>query len=204
MDNKKYSHTIPKFDKKFFATHEISKYSAANIYFYCIDYSLDEIFDSFEQTAKEKGFNIPDRSEELSEIQSLTDPLAIVNYMRTLTAMPNRNALVEKVKEYSDSTMPLIINRYMTSGLDHFIEIAGHCFIKNDAQYLSELKKRYPEIRNPYAKAVACLVFSMRGIECDGEFLYGEYLKFQRMYPDESYEDFPLLGLHILYENNML
>ena len=193
-----------KFEKKFFATHKVPQMSAANLYFFSIDESIPELFEQFDLIAKEKGFNFRNYSEEADEIRSLTDPQTIVNYMRKANAMVNRVELVKKITEYAETTMPLIVKRYLTSGLDEVIEISGHCFIKNDLKYLSELKSRYFEIRNPYAKAVACLDFAICGLETDGDFLFQEYVKFQRMYPNENFHEFPLLGLHILYEDNKL
>lgn len=193
---------IPEFNKEFFETHEVPKYSAANIFYFSADDMIPDLFDRFDEICKEKGMKVPNRYPEIAEITALSDPIAIVNYMRTLKAMPNREALVRKIKEYAETTMPLIIKRYLSSGLDEFIEIAAMSFIKNDVKYLHELKKCYPNIRSPYAKAVVCLVFAMQDIETDGEFLYQEYQKFQRMYPKEDYADFPLLGLHIIYNSD--
>lgn len=196
--------TMPNFDKKFFATHEIPKYCVANIYYYSVSDFLSGMSEEFLKAAKEKGITLPDYSKEEAEIKNLTDPLSIVNYIRKNNAMANCDVLVQKITEYADSTMPLILKRYLTSGLDEFIEISGHCFLKNDLEYLVELKSSYEEIRNPYAKAVACLVFAMSDLETDADFLYQEYLKFRRMYPNEEYDNFPLLGLHLLYENNKI
>ena len=195
---------MPNFDKKFFTTHDIPKYSVANVYYYSVSDYLSGMSEIFLKEAKEKGITLPDYSKEENEINKLTDPLEIVNYIRKINAMANRDVIVQKVTEYADSTMPLILKRYLTSGLDEYIEISGHCFLKNDLKYLAELKSRYEEIRNPYAKAIACLIFAMSDLDTDTIFLYQEYLKFRRMYPNEEYEHFPLLGLHLLYENNKL
>lgn len=195
---------MPNFDKKFFATHEIPKYCAANIFYYYVSDYFSGMSEEFLKSAKEKGITLPDYSKEEAEIRNLTDPLTIVNYIRKINAMANREVLVQKITEYTDSTMPLILKRYLTSGLDEFIEISGHCFLKNDLKYLAELKSRYEEVRDPYARAVACLIFAMSDLEIDANFLYQEYLKFRRMYPNEGYDYFPLLGLHLLYENNKI
>ena len=136
-------------------------------------------------------------------IASMNDPESIVNDMRKLNAIECRYEMIEKVSEYADATIPLILKRYLTSALDGFIEIAGHCFIKNDLRYTLELRKRYKEIRNPYAKAVACLVFGMQGMDTECDFLYEEYEKMRRAYPNEGYADFPLLALHIINDANI-
>lgn len=78
---------------------------------------------------------------------------------------------------------------------------AAYRFVKNDIRYTVELRKKYSEIRNPYAKAVACTVFSLHGMLDEADFLLGEYNQMKLQYPDENFADFPLLALHILHDD---
>lgn len=192
-----------KLDKKFFETHKVPELSAANIFYFSVNVALRDMFQQFDKVTKEKGIAVPDHSAERNLITSMNDPESIVNYMRKLNAIECRYEMIEKVSEYADETMPLVVKRYLTSALDGFIETAGHCFIKNDLRYTLELRKRYKEIRNPYAKAVACLVFGMQGMDTECDFLYEEYEKMRNLYPNESYSDFPLLALHIINDSNI-
>ena len=189
-----------KLDKRFFDTHRVPELSAANIFYFSVNAALPDLFQQFDKLAKEKGITVPDNSDERNMIASMNDPEIIVNYMRKLKAIENRHEMIEKVSEYAETTMPLILKRYLTSALDSFIETAGRCFVKNDLRYVLELRKRYQEIRNPYAQAVACLVFGMKEMDQEGEFLLDEYEKMRNAYPEERYSDFPLLALHILFE----
>ncbi len=189
-----------KLDKKFFDTHKVPELSAANIFHFSANDSLQDMFRQFDRIAAEKGIAIRDNSNVRNSIATMTDPECIVNYMRKLNAIENRHELVEKVSEYAKTAMPLILKRYLTSALDGFIEIAGYCFIKNDLEYTIDLRQKYNEIRNPYAKAVACLVFGMKGMDNECDFLYDEYEKMRNSYSKENYSDFPLLALHILFE----
>lgn len=190
-----------KLDKKFFDTHKVPELSAANIFYFSTNDALPDLFQQFDKIAKEQGITVPDSANERNMIASMTDSESIVNYMRKLNAIENRHEMIQKVSEYADTAMPLILKRYLTSALDGFIEIAGRCFIKNDLQYTLDLRQHYYEIRNPYAKAVACLVFAMKGMDNERDFLFEEYEKMRNAYPKESYSDFPLLALHILFEN---
>ena len=187
-----------KLDKKFFDTHRVPELSAANIFYFSVNAALPDLFQQFDKLAKVKGLTVPDNSEERNVIASLNDPESIVNYMRKLKGIDSRHEMIEKVSQYAEATMPLILKRYLTSALDGYIEIAGRCFIKNDLQYTLDLRAHYYEIRSPYAKAVACLVFGMKGMNDECDFLYEEYEKMHSAYPKESYSDFPLLALHIL------
>lgn len=187
-----------KLDKRFFETHKVPELSAANIFYFSANDALPDLFQQFDIMAKEKGIMVPDNSNERKIIASMTDPESIVNYMRKLNTIENRHEMVEKVSEYAVATMPLILKRYLTSALDGFIETAGRCFIKNDLQYTLDLRAQYYDIRNPYAKAVACLVFGMKGMNDECDFLYEEYERMRSAYPKESYSDFPLLALHVI------
>lgn len=187
-----------KLDKRFFETHKVPELSAANIFYFSANDALPDLFQQFDIMAKEKGIMVPDNSNERKIIASMTDPESIVNYMRKLNTIENRHEMVEKVSEYAVATMPLILKRYLTSALDGFIETAGRCFIKNDLQYTLDLRAQYYDIRNPYARAVACLVFGMKGMNNECDFLYEEYERMRSAYPKESYSDFPLLALHVI------
>lgn len=189
-----------KLDKRFFDKHKVSELSAANIFFFCINDATPDIFRQFNKIAGEKGIAVPDCSAEREVIMSMTDPETIVNYMRKKGTISNRFELVQKVSECADATMPLVLKRYLTSALDNYIETAAHCFIKNDICYTIELRKKYNEIRNPYARAVACLVFAVNGMDDEVDFLFGEYERMTKAYTGESYADFPLLGLQLLFE----
>ena len=189
-----------KLDKRFFDTHKVPELSAANIFHFSANDVLPELFQQFDKIAKENGIVTSDNSEERNMIASLEYPESIVNYMRKLKGIDNRQEMIEKVSQYAEVTMPLILKRYLTSALDGFIETAGLCFIKNDPQYTLDLRAQYYDIRNPYAKAVACLVFGMKGMADECDFLYEEYEKMRSAYPKESYSDFPLLALHIIYD----
>ena len=191
-----------KLSKKFFEKHKISKLSAANIFYFSANDTLPDLFQQFDKISKEKGLHVPDYSNEREVISAMTDPEIIVNYMRKNNAIANRFVMVQKVLEYEDTTMPLVLMRYLTSALDNYIEIAAHCFLKNDVRYTIELRKKYSEIRNPYAKAVACLVFAMRGMDEEIDFLFEEFEKMSKLYPNENYADFPLLGLQLLFERS--
>ena len=67
-------------------------------------------------------------------------------------------------------------------------------------QQFDRIAKKYNEIRNPYAKAVSCLVFGAVGMEEEVDFLLDEYTRKSKAYPGECYSDFPLLGLQLLFE----
>ena len=56
-----------------------------------------------------------------------------------------------------------------------------------------------PDIRDPYARSMACVVFGMHDCEEMIPMLLREYERFRKDYPDEEYEQGPLLALYQLY-----
>ena len=95
--------------------------------------------------------------------------------------------------------MPLLLRRYRTCALDHFIDTATMVLATCERKYVEMLREMYADIRCPFAQACACLVFGMQGVENEIPFLHSEYLRFQNDYPDETFHQHPLLALYILH-----
>ncbi len=191
-----------KMNKDFFNKNKVPAYSAANLFCFSTDMLDSDAFEQFESEAIEKGVPLIDRSEELQCISELSSSEEIVNYMRKLKSIANAPQIISKALVYEDETMPLILKRYLTNAVDIFIETAGKCFVKADINYVHRLRKQYNNIRNPYAKAVACLVFGIKEMYEESDFLFQEYVKMRTEYPNESFSDFPLLALHILHDKS--
>ncbi len=135
---------------------------------------------------------------ERANIEQTTEAAALVEIARKGCDIFNQDFLNAKLLEHAEQTFPLLLRRYRTCALDGFIEIAVRAFYTGDMRYTQLLREMYSEIRSPYAKACACLVFGMKGMKEEIPFLYGEFLRFQAEYPDESFEQHPLLALYIL------
>lgn len=188
-----------KSNKDFFNKNKVPVHSAANLFCFSIDMLESDVFAQFEKKVIENGLSVSDRSEELQHVAGISSPEEIVDYMRKIKSIANTSQIINKALDYEEETMPLILKRYLTSAVDIFIETAGKCFVKANIKYACDLRKQYTDIRNPYAKAVACLVFGMKEIYEESDFLYNEYIKMKTEYPNESFSDFPLLALHILH-----
>ncbi len=95
--------------------------------------------------------------------------------------------------------MPLVLRRYRTCALDQFIDAATIVFSVGEKKYAQMLREIYRDIRYPYARACACLVFGMQGMEEEIPFLLSEYRHFQQAYPKETFDQHPLLALYLLH-----
>ena len=188
--------------KSFFKYHPLDKISSALI----ADFSLNTLFDDSLNAEMEKLVSeqlADDRLVQIArdkeEVEKLNSGDAVVTYMRK-----NHDNLVDpmfckKALTLEAEAAPLIVKRYKTSGQDRFIELAFRILAKSDRNYAEQLFAEYQEIRNPYAQAMACLLFGEQEMEEAVPLLMKEYERFKRNYPKDSFDQAPLLALYILH-----
>lgn len=188
--------------KNFFKKNPLNPTSAYNIALYILDPDFEEdmfnrLLDKEDETGDSSSLDQIDKEEE--EIRALSDAEAVVKRMRQSIAMLNRSVLADQALSMWEETMPLILRRFRTSSQTEFIETAFHIFAEADDSVIEPLKELYPDIRDPYARSMACVVFGMHDCEEMIPMLLREYERFREDYPDEEYEQGPLLALYQLY-----
>lgn len=188
--------------KNFFKKNPLNPTSAYNIALYILDPDFEEdmfnrLLDKEDETGDSSSLDQIDKEEE--EIRALSDAEAVVKRMRQSIAMLNRSVLADQALSMWEETMPLILRRFRTSSQTEFIETAFHIFAEADDSVIEPLKELYPDIRDPYARSMACVVFGMHDCEEMIPMLLREYEQFQKDYPEEEYEQGPLLALYQLY-----
>ena len=189
--------------KGFFKNHPLDKISSAVI----ADFSLKTLFNDGlnEEMQRILNSNLPDERQTIiaadkAEIERLSDGEAVIAYMRKNHDQVVDSMFCKKALTLESEAAPLIVQRFKTSGQDRFIELAFRILAKSDQTYAERLFTEYREIRNPYAQAMACLLFGEKGMESAVPLLLKEYERFKRDYPKESFNQAPLLALYILYE----
>lgn len=138
--------------------------------------------------------------EEKREIARLDSGEAVVRYMRSSFDMMNFATLANKAVTMEDEVLPLVLERFRTSGQERFIEAAVYVLDKSQRVYIDRLKAMYADIRNPYAQSLACMVFGMKKCEDTLPLLLSEYERMKREYPDKSFCQGPLLAIYLLYD----
>lgn len=138
-------------------------------------------------------------SADKAAVEQLTSGEEIVSYMRKNHDVIADSAFCKKALTMEDEAVPLIIKRYKTTFQDRFVEVAFFILSKADRKYAEQLFREYKDIRNPYAQSMACLLFGEQQMEETGPFLMEECRRFQRVYPQETYHQAPLLALHIMF-----
>lgn len=188
--------------KGFFRANPLMDVSAAMIAYFSMTARLNGELEQMISETAEKGID-EDRKEKIrlerQHIEQTDDPAALVEFMRKGHDIFNQQLLCTKVLTLHEQTMPLLLKRYRTCMLDHFIDAATIVLATGEKKYARMLREMYADIRCPFAQACACLVFGMQEMEDEIPFLHSEYLRFQNDYPDETFHQHPLLALYILH-----
>lgn len=188
--------------KGFFKSHPLEEISAAKIAYVSMTVSFDAAVDGAIAEMAEKGIQGERHArieDEKRTIEQLDSGDAIVAFMRSRFDIANQQRLCRKALSMQAEVIPLMLRRYRTSFQDVFIDTAVYILARGEQAYVEQLKAMYHEIRNPYAKSLACLVFGVRQDQSTVPLLLAEYERMKKDYPEENLCQGPLLALYILY-----
>ncbi len=192
----------PRLPNRFFRENPLKELSAANLIYFSITTRTNDkleqmisdlVTPELEASRKEKI------QQERQRIEQTDDPSALVEIMRKGHDIFNQRLLCDKIIALHEQTMPLVLRRYRTCALNGFIDSATITLALGEKKYTQMLREMYRDIRYPYARACACLVFGIQGMEDEIPFLLNEYRYFKQAYPEESFDQHPLLALYLLY-----
>ena len=133
---------------------------------------------------------------ELEMIRALETPEDIVRAMKRIGESQNRNILCKKASDMAETIMPLLLEKYVKTANDSFVECAVQVLINSDAKYTEQLLAVYKDIKYPYAQSMAALLIGIKNIESAAELLMSEVERFETEYPNETYEQGALIGLY--------
>lgn len=137
-------------------------------------------------------------ADEKAMIAAQEDPEAIFQLLRKRFDPISRTALLEKTLEHEQAILPKVVEKLIRSDQNVFIENAVRLLARSENDYSAPLRERYHEIRSPYVRSLACLVLGIRGSEDTIPWMMDRYHELKKAYPDETYEQGPLLALHEL------
>lgn len=135
--------------------------------------------------------------QEILKVEELTDPADLVNMLRKTGEMWYLDVVWRKIVEDQEHTMPLLLKRFSTSGQEQYLESAAIVLTHAEEPYIRQLWDHYPTLRNPAAKADACLVFAVRNDPENQAFFLAEYERMMRM-DGPDFAQAPLIGLYVL------
>lgn len=124
--------------------------------------------------------------EEKRSIAAFSNGEEIVAFMRRKFDAVNQNLLCQKALTMQEQAMQLILQRYRTTLQDVFVDTAVQILSQAEKHHAEALLEMYRDIRNPYAKSMACMVFGIQHLEHAAPLLYEEYERMKREYTKES------------------
>lgn len=199
MKNAEKTKRLP---NSFFRRNPLEHMSAAMIAHYVTTGGMGEAFEHLVDDLTEEVIDDARKAkiqQERQRIEETEDPGVLVEIMRKGYDIANQKLLCEKILQDQEHAMPLVLKRYRTSALDQFIDAATIVLGTGEKKYVQMLRDMYADIRDPFAQACACLVIGIQGMEEEIPFLLQEYERFRQGYPDESFEQHPLLALYLLH-----
>ena len=188
--------------KGFFRNNPLDKFSAASIAHFTMTAGFNNETCQMLNEVTQKGIYTERLSRiaaEKAAIDQLDSGEAIVTFMRSKFDIANQQLLCRKALSMHADAVPLILHRYKTSYQDVFIDTAVYILAHAEKAYAEQLLQMYPQIRNPYARSLACLVFGVQHIESAAPLLLAEYERMKKEHIEENLCQGPLLGLYCLY-----
>lgn len=188
--------------KEFFDENPIKELSAAQfLYFQIVTMNLSDMNDRIAEFVipmmeKERRETYEEEKEGICGISSADE---VIKYMRKIKELSNREALLNKALAMQDEVVPLVLKRLTTSGYDVFIENAATLLAHADTKYVEQLYHMFRDIRSPYARSSASLVFGVKKKIEYTPLLLEQFERIRREAPGKDYEQGPLLALALLH-----
>ncbi|SHK22299.1 hypothetical protein SAMN02745975_03899 [Geosporobacter subterraneus DSM 17957] len=186
--------------KKFFEDNPYMENSVQRFIYSTLLY--EELEDLANEITIKQGLLSDERLEHITRekelIQSEQNPEEIFQLLRKKTEMINRRLLVKKALAFEEVILPMVVDKLMRSYHDIFIENSIELLAKSNKNYSSLLMEKYTEIRSPYVQSLVCLILGFRGEEKIIPWMVDRFYEMKKLYPDESYDQGPLLALHEL------
>lgn len=131
-------------------------------------------------------------------ILEVTEPVELLKLMRKELSGSNRSILRNKIMEYEDELLPMIKEKCIRNKQDVFIENALYFFMKSQINCCDWIMDTYSQFQSEYLKSLFCLVLGFRGDVSMISFLMEEAERMEKEYPNEYYDQGPVLAVQEL------
>ncbi|MDO4869704.1 MAG: hypothetical protein Q4A65_05395 [Bacillota bacterium] len=152
----------------------------------------NKMIEESEETEEEKS--------DAEKIKSLSTEDDFFKRMRKPVAGRNRQRFYDAMKQNEGLITEMVKRRIMTSLNDNFIEAATAFFAKCEADHTQWIFDHYRDMRSPYTQSMMCLVLGIRGCHDIDAFLMKQELTFMETYPEERFEQGPIIALYLLHD----
>jgi hypothetical protein len=135
---------------------------------------------------------------EKETILAQNDPGMIFQLMRKNLDVINRSVLIECTLAFEAEILPMVVEKLVRSDHDIFIDNAVRFLGRSKQDYSPLLLERYTEFRSPYVQSLLCIIIGIRGPEDTIPWMLDRFYEMKKFYPDENYDQGPLLALYEL------
>lgn len=182
--------------KQFKASHELKEISSARMEYSIYNYK--EIDEAFTDATKE--IFLPTDEDKLMERQilELQNPDDMIRFMRKAMNGANRILLRKILIDHEDELTDGIKKKSITIRQDYFIENALYFFLHSRENNSEWIYDNLTEFYDPYMRSMMCLVIGFRGKLKYIQRMMDETDYFLRTYPDEEFDQGPLLAVYEL------
>lgn len=131
-------------------------------------------------------------------IVDATESDELLRLMRKPMSGTNRILFREKIMEYESDLLALIKEKCIRIKQDIFIENALYFFMNSKVNCCDWIMETYQQFHSEYLKSMFCLVLGFRGDVGLIPFLMDEARRMVKEYPDEYYDQGPVLAVQEL------
>lgn len=187
--------------KDFFNRHPVKKFSAARLLYSAL--LMPQVFDAVEKFLPElnalgagEGFAVPDHAQLIDRIKREEDVSQLLRMIRQSMPPHVKNHLISRLLERKDEALPEIQRLILRTFSSHAIENCVTFMTKCKTDCSNWIIEHYQDVREPYARSMLCLVLGFRSTPEAIPFLIQQMEFFEKRFPDESFDQAPLMALY--------
>jgi len=185
----------PRFSNDFFEENPIKEISSARLlYSILLNPEIDELASKMTKQFIRRG------EEEAKRIEEETNPENLIHIMEQEPDPFNHRILKERILQFSNYTLPRIIERLRNNRNDAFAELAVEVIYESGVDCGVQLLEILDSIGDPYTSSLVCLLLGLIGPRDGIQDIWNYYHFFKDEYAHETYDQGPLLALYEMKE----
>lgn len=185
----------PTFSNDFFKKNPIEEISAARLlYSILLNPEIDELASKMTKQFIRRG------EQEAKRIKEEADPENLIHIMEQEPDPLNHRILKERILQFSNYTLPRIIERLRNNRNDAFAELAVQVIYESGVDCGVQLLEILDSIGDPYTSSLVCLLLGLIGPRDGIQHIWNYYHFFKGEYAHKTYNQGPLLALYEMKE----
>ncbi len=183
--------------KSFFKQHPIKEHSAAR-FIYSLILAPDKLYELvplFFQQAAETGLSLPDVGTSVEQVRQTESTADLLRMFRQAQTPDVRQALINALLQREAEVLPEIQRMTLKTFMDGIVESCVRFMAKCETNCSEWVLQHFEEIRAPYTRSMLCIVLGFRADPSVIPFLMQQLEYFEKHFPNNSYEQAPLIAL---------